>query len=417
VNVNLYALNNTKFSNALAFVVWPLLALVKAMSNFRDPASKNIFWLFCAFYGYTFVVFDASFDSARYSKWFIQAANSSQSMTQVFASMYTVDEDASFDVFVPIVNVLLSRLTNDPRVLYMTFGLIFGFFYSRNLWFVLQFFKDKLPLQVISFVIGLALIIPIWEINGVRFWTATHIFIYGALKYLNTKNKVAVLISALSIFVHFSFLLPMGVFLVYIFLGNRLTVYFFLFLFTSLFVEIEVKVARDFLLANIPNIFQRKVETYLNPEYAESIDTVLKDANWYIKYYGKIIKYIVYVNVVAFFFLRRKSLEQGSMMKNILCFALLFYSICNVIYYLPSGFRFTTIANFFMFVFFCLYYYSDHALKVKRFVFALSSPALVVFIVIAFRIGSDFTSVLILVGNPFIAAFMEESIPIISLIK
>lgn len=387
------------------------------MSNFRDPASKNVFWLFCAFYGYTFVVFDSTFDSARYSEWFVQAAKSSLSVPELLASIYALDHDSSFDVFVPVVNVLLSRLTDDPRILYMTFGIIFGFFYSRNLWFVLQFFEKRLTVQVILFVLGLALIVPIWEINGIRFWTATHVFIFGSLMFVANKKKAGLLIAACSMLVHFSFMLPMAIFLFYIVIGNRLSIYFILFILSTLFVEIEVEVAREFLSKNAPDIFQTKIETYLNPEYAESIDIVLEDTNWYIRYYGKIIKFIVYLNVIALFLFRRKWIQSNAVLLNILCFSLLLYSAANIIYHLPSGFRFTTVANFLMFVFLCLYYYHDNAFTLKRTLFYCSAPALVVFAVIAIRIGLDFTNILTLIGNPIIALAFDESIPIINLIK
>src|SRR5699024_8006228 len=44
------------FYSVLLFICWPLLSLAAALKNYRKPWSKNIFWAFCVFYGFTFAI-------------------------------------------------------------------------------------------------------------------------------------------------------------------------------------------------------------------------------------------------------------------------------------------------------------------------------------------------------------------------
>src|SRR5699024_1226601 len=88
------------------------------------------------------------------------------------------------DILRTIIALAVSRFTASQSVLTLVYGIIFGFFFSRNMWFVLERFKGKIRLITILLFCCFFLVIPIWDINGFRFWTAAHIFVYGVLQFL-----------------------------------------------------------------------------------------------------------------------------------------------------------------------------------------------------------------------------------------
>ena len=195
----------------LLFFLWPMLSLFICIVKRNNLWSKNIFWLFCIYYGYTFLIPSEGSDAFGYAQNFIDFGKIDISTSNFFSSLYS-NETNYVDILQPFISFLISRFTNDPRILFATFGMIFGYFYSRNLWFLFDKLNNRYSIIVGLYILVFALICPIWRINGFRFWTASQIFLFGVLPYLYEGNKKWISISALSIFVHFSFLFPFNVF-------------------------------------------------------------------------------------------------------------------------------------------------------------------------------------------------------------
>src|SRR5699024_1023376 len=119
---------------------------------------------------------------------------------------------------------------------------IYGFFFSRNIWYVMERLEGKIRPATILLFSCFCLVMPFWFINGFRMWTAAHIFIYGLLPYLFEGRKSGLVIAVLSILVHYAFIVPVGVLFAYLLLGNRLIIYFLFFVTTFFVSEINIEV-------------------------------------------------------------------------------------------------------------------------------------------------------------------------------
>ena len=211
------------------FLLLPFLAVIMAIRSFRTSWAKNIIWAFVVFYGFTFSITapvskdGASPDINRNTDQVINLYESNISFIDI-AKLYRDNTD--IDILQLTISIAVSFITDSPRVLTAVFGLVFGFFYSRNIWFVIERMQGKLKLTAILLLVAYALIDPIWNINGFRFFTAAQVYIYGLLPFIFDGKKKGILISALSILVHFAFLLPVGVLLLYVIVGNRTLIYF-----------------------------------------------------------------------------------------------------------------------------------------------------------------------------------------------
>ena len=63
-------------SAIILFLIWPFAALIVAFKNHKQAWSKNLFWLFCIFFGYTFVIAQSGgADSDRYAQKFLEFAH------------------------------------------------------------------------------------------------------------------------------------------------------------------------------------------------------------------------------------------------------------------------------------------------------------------------------------------------------
>ena len=121
----------------ILFFINPFSATIIAFVNYRSAFAKNILWLFVVYYGFTIVISDEGMDANRYRNNFI-ALTSNKISAKDFVDLLYQEETEYVDVAQPLITFFVSRLTKDPRILFAVFGLVFGYFYSRNIWFLLE---------------------------------------------------------------------------------------------------------------------------------------------------------------------------------------------------------------------------------------------------------------------------------------
>jgi hypothetical protein len=176
----------------------------------------------------------------------------------------------------------------------------------------------------------------------------------------------------------------------------------------------------------LPVIFQGKVNTYVKESDSNNIestndnsDSVVNVLNWYIKYYGLFLKWIAYSFVIILYFKGNLAIEKSRILRNLFCFSMLYYGFANIANGLPQGVRFYTIG--YLLIFFLIIYYSSHskglgeALVNKLNIILV--PTLLLLIIVSIRVGFDYLGIVTIIGNPFIAPFIEYDMPLIDLIK
>jgi len=396
--------NKEGFYSAILFLVWPLLALASAFKNYRSSWAKNMLWAFVAFYGFCFAigVENEGGDIVRYVAEFQSLHGKEITLTGAYNYFLKSGE---IDIARTFIAIVLSRFTDSQSILTLVYGIIFGFFFSRNMWFVLEHFRGKIrPITILLFVCFF-LIVPIWDMNGFRMWTAAHIFIYGLLPYLYEDNKRGLIIASLSILVHFSFLVPISLLYVYILAGNRLTLYFIFFLMTFFISEINLSAFNNLIEGYAPQIIEQRTAPYRSKEYVENYREDRPTMNWYAMWYNNALKWSIMGFLVILFFKGRTFFAQHRRWLNLFSFTLLFYGMANLLSSLPSGGRFVAVANLAAVALILLYVQNrEHEVVMKRFIIA-AFPALLLFVVVSFRTGMYSMSATAILGNPFIALF------------
>jgi hypothetical protein len=100
----------------LSFILWPFGILLAALKHWKQAWTKNVFWIFCIYFGYTFIIGPEGPDSVE-SVWdanlLVYYARSDMSLTELWGSIYS--ESSEFvDIFLPLIIYLTSRLTENP---------------------------------------------------------------------------------------------------------------------------------------------------------------------------------------------------------------------------------------------------------------------------------------------------------------
>jgi hypothetical protein len=404
----------TNLTLGLAFLVWPFLVLTESIRNYRESWAMNGVWLFSIFFGFTFVPREGN-DSMRYILSFQEMYHSDMGFTQIFGMLYSYGSGV-LDIIQPLIALLVSRFTQDYRVLFAIYGAIFGFFYSRNIWTLIRQSEGKLSAIEKVLLIPFALVIPLWFVNGVRFWTAAHIFIYGALQVLLFNRKQGFLIASISLLMHFSFILPLGILGTYMLIGNRTNVYFILFVISLFFSEINPLVLRDILLNILPEFLHSRVYDYTNEDLLELIRQVTSMDNWYVSWHNEAIKIGIVALMIGIYFTGRTFWKEKKVL-SLFSFSLLFGAIANVLGSISSLGRFVTVFYMFSIAGIFMFYLNASMKHATRKLFYLVTPLFMLFFVVAMRIGFDNTGLFAVISNPVFAPLHLSDFALIDLIK
>lgn len=420
--------NNGNSAILLTFL-FPFAGLVYSLTHWRESWAKNAFWLACVYLGAVLIywpegtILGEGADGGRYVLELMDMYKSNINIIQLFG-LYQTDE-FHMDLYQPLITFFISRFTDNGHVLFAGFAFVFGFFYSRNMWYILE----KLPhkrLGLFSILVALFfLACPITSINGVRMWTALHVFVYGMMPYLLDRDRSKLWWVAITPFIHFSFMYVAIFALIYGYIPYRLKTKSQLFLFVSfvffvgtLFVNsLSLDAVSDVLNEFSPDSFDRKVELYTNQDYQQAVSASAASFNWYITYSGIIKKWVYNILFILLLPCLKRNFRQDERLFNMYVFTLLLGGLANIMGLIPSGGRFQLLAQIFKISLVLLVMfrvpYTDNFYKILRFTLVL----LILPLVVDIRRLFDFFSITSVLGNFITIFFWENNMPLIEWIK
>jgi hypothetical protein len=400
------------------FLLWPFGMVVLSLKNFRSSSSKIIFWLFCIYFGFVFIYdqpFHGSADSARYAANLIELYNNPISFRDLISSFYNPNEGYA-DIYQLLTTWMISNFTNEPRILFTLFAGVFGFFYTQNLWMVFNFINKNSKGILLLFVLCFALVNPIWEINAVRMWTAAQIFLYGNLRYFLFNSRKGLWWSASAILVHFSFVFPVAVMLIWLFLPKN-TVLFFAFYVVTFFInEIDINIFRN-MIDWLPEVFQNKAGSYTSDAAMERLSWGTYGYSWHVVFARSSMRILTFIWVIAMFIRRNQWTDFLTEYYHLFSFALVFGGFANLSTSVLSGSRFFTVSEGLFFALFVSILGQQNIDLRLKFLKIITIPFLAFIIFFRIRLGLGFAGILTFIGNPLIALFMPDQTPIIDFIK
>lgn len=405
--VNLYNRYKDLVSAWALFLLNPFATALLAFLNYRKAYAKNIIWLFVAYYGFTLVISNEGMDANRYRDFFISISYIASDFRGILDLVY--QEGSSFlDIAQLSISFIVSRFTSDPRILFAVFGLVFGYFYSRNIWFLLDRTGTGIKWANLIYLIVFVVIIGFWKLNGFRMWTAAHVFFFGVFLYLMENKKIGIIIASLSILFHFSYMFPVGLFLGFILLPKKESWFFGLFLVTFFVSEIDIQVFSNKLTSILPGVFHQRIEGYTSESYLESSMINEATRNWRYLFYRQAIKWsstlllsVIFVNGLSW-------LKEQKNLKNLFCFALLMMASVNLFSHIPIMIRFYPITYLFVFAFLFIYLQQAPEFRLKKLALYLTFPLLVFYCLGQVNISLMTIGMITLIGNPLVALLMNS---------
>jgi hypothetical protein len=400
------------------FLLWPFGALLMALRRFRSSQAKTIFWLFCIYFGFVFVYpkdTEGTADSSRYAAKLVSMHEQPTAFSDLVQSIYNTNEGL-LDVYQPLTTWFIALFTGNANWLFLLFAAVFGFFYTQNIWLIISRIEKRIGLFHFLFLLAFALTNPIWYINGVRMWTAAQIYLYGSLLYFLEGNRKGIIWILLTPLFHFSFLFPVIIFFVYLVLPNYIVLFFIFFVATSFVNEINIPALRE-QFSFLPDIFQPKINTYLNEDYLLRLEQARENFSWHAYFASLSARLVLYIWTITAFFLRKYWLSEKQTPATLFSFALFLGGWANLSSLVPSGGRLHTLANGFFYASFILIFLaSSFSVKINL-VKYITFPFLLFSIIFSIRVGLDYIGILTVLGNPITAILGFEQTPLIQFIK
>ncbi len=327
----------------LFFIIWPFGAF---LHSFRKPqlhSSRVIFYLWFVIFGLCFLPIYEEADSYEYAQEFEMSKNmSSYSYQREIKGFFSNNYDTSLkDVYVLTAIYLVGRVTDNVHVLFMLFAMVFGFFYVKSMKYAL-YSEGQARSDLIFFILfgWFCISNPIFNINGVRFWTAAWMSVYIISRYLISKDYKVLLLLPLLYLVHASFILFIAVFLIYLLLGKYHKVWNVIFVISLFFSGISfLPIISDYVMNYLPQNLQFMFQYYSSEEYMAYKAERLATLSIYAQIFRDLPKIMINL-VAAFCIIKRQDIEKREYTSRCLEFSIVLLSFANIFSIIPSVGRF-----------------------------------------------------------------------------
>lgn len=339
--------NQDKAIKVILFLVSPFFSFLYSLRNMKTKSSFVVFFLFAVFFGMSFTISEGyndttGLDGAYYRDMFEFAKYDSFRDYMAELDSFFSFNDGKKDYYADTVSFFVSRFSDNYHVMFMVFAIIFAFFSLKS--FKILTSEDNFDTSIACFILAyLFMINQIFNINGVRFWTAAWIGVYSILQIFVKDNKHFFPLAFITPFFHGSYWIFIAVLLIAFFL-RKFEKFWIVLFFISFFIT---SFAVDTITSNIdilPPFLAKLATSYTDTDYIKLRNTTGTGYSWVADTFKFIEKF--YINLLVFLFIKNSStIKSNPKTKNLYLFILVWMVFVNFFMYVPSlGVRYVLLA-------------------------------------------------------------------------
>lgn len=408
-------MRNLNFKLVILWIINPFISFCFSIKHLSH-VSVAYFMLFSFFFGFSFVVSDSGADSQEYALYLKEYHQKQISFQELTSNYYS--EEGGIDIYQQTITWFIANFTDDPRWLFGVFAVIFGYFWFGIQYLVKNEIGNRPSFLVVLVLIATLLINPIWNINGVRMWTATVMFTYGVLLCELKNTKKGWLFILIPMLVHFSLVSVIFWYITYKILPiKQLNILFAAFIITFIVSEIDLNIVKNYFEL-LPNVVKDREKGYLHEDTIEqyAVDSIGELKSIHVQVFNFVNRYIsITIAIILFFFKNSINIKENEVIIKWFKFALFMGVFANIASNIPSGSRFIIISNTLFFL--TLIFFLKHNIKLGRNLKLLITIPFLIMIIFQLRLGLDFISIFFFIGNPIANFFIRDSDPVIETIK
>ncbi len=322
----------------IIFLISPFIASLYSLRKIKTKSSFIVFFLFAIFFGLSFTVQSgktdiAKYDGASYRKKFDIYQYVSNSEYYSNLENYFSFNEGIKDFYFDTVAFFVSRYTDNYHVMFMILAGVFAFFALKSFKFLVleKNFNGTLACFILAY---LFMSNDIFNINGVRFWTAAWIGVYSIFQIFRNENKHFYLLALTTPFLHGSFWVFLIVLFVAYFTNKKYKLWVVLFFVSFVVSNFSVEFVRG-ISDSLPSFLAKMVEVYTNINYIEEVASRGSGFYWVTKIFKFLVRF--YMNFLVFLFIKNsKQISKNPKTTRLFSFLLIWMTFVNFTMPIPS---------------------------------------------------------------------------------
>ena len=225
--------------NILLFIINPFIATINSIIHIREKGALTLLYCWFLLFGIAFCADNPLADSFRYVEDFKEQANPSWSdYLGSLQSFFTFDSQIR-DIYTITAGFIVHNISDNYHWLFLFFAAVFGFFYIKSLEYLVK--KNSCsPFVFYALFFLFCISNPIFNINGVRFWTAAWITVYSLLKINIDKKYVYTLLLCTTPLFHAAYIVVIPLVVLILFTSRFSQFWFIIYLGSSFFSVLSV---------------------------------------------------------------------------------------------------------------------------------------------------------------------------------
>ncbi|MCI7273124.1 EpsG family protein [bacterium] len=327
-------------SNLILFFLNPFLSAIVSLKNIRDGVSHRILYLWFLVFGIGFCAMNEAADSFRYVEEFMMESQYTWGRYLLEVQEWATFESNIKDIYTLTVNVLVGKFTSNYHWTYLIYAAVFGFFYIKSLKIFLKHQMVKKEIVFYALLFMFCYSNPIFNINGVRFWTAAWIGVYVALNLFVERKYRMIPLLILMPLVHGSSVIWVVIMLAAIILSRFQKVTIGLYLASSFVSAVSyLNILNDYSYM-LPQFMQNQIWSYTESEMA--LERLAGISEYGAAYADFLIALPGYFQILLsiLLILNRKEINQNKEAGILMTVTLALAAITNFLSGIPSMGRF-----------------------------------------------------------------------------
>ncbi len=329
-------------------IFWPFAGFLFSFNKVFKEQTTIIYILLAGYFGFVYAPNPES-DMVRYLQEFERVSRLS------FQNLYEEILSGEFSDYYSItLSYFVSYFTYNPKIYLAIASMIFSYFYLRSISLILNSFAldNSIFSNILIFV--LHFYVPIFFINGLRFYTAFFVFFYALIRIYFFKNRKFYFLLVITPLIHISYIGIVATFLFFSLFGKWRSIAF-LVLYFSIFSSLTTF---DFSFLMGDNISEKKIISYTNVEsisgFFDELGDIRAQTNQKYKVYEAISEYHFYFVLIFFILIllfRKKLLTTfDSYDPKLINLNIYLLSLVLFTQNIPEGYRFKHIFIYFFFI-------------------------------------------------------------------
>lgn len=332
--------NNNRGEKFILFLINPFISAITSIKDIRDGVSHWFLYLWFLVFGVAFCAVSEAADSFRYVEDFLVEHSYTWSQYVLEINEYFAFESNIKDIYTLTVNFLVGRFSDNYHWTYLIYAAVFGFFYIKSLKIFLR--HNKVSNNIVFYVLLFMFCYsnPIYNINGVRFWTAAWIGVYVALNFFVEKDYKKIVLLLLMPLIHGASVVWVAIMAIALLLSRFQSVTIVLFIASSFVSAVSyLNVLNDYSFLLL-QFMQNQIWSYTESEMA--LERMSGVSEYGAAYADFLIALPGYFHILLSFLLiiNRRKINRNPHAGHLLTIMLALAAITNFLSGIPSMGRF-----------------------------------------------------------------------------